>query len=151
MPWCGVDPSPMRPHPRCCTPAPPSPRPGWKPCRLWPPPSRPWVCPTAFAPAGALVPCLVLATAALSRLAMHATIAVSRAGEQGKGFAVVATEVKALARRTAKATQESGKQISAMQETTGACADAGHPIGQVVDELAGSARTVAAGPATEDG
>ena len=39
----------------------------------------------------------------------------ARAGEAGKGFAVVASEVKALATATAKATDEVGVQIAAMQ------------------------------------
>ncbi|MCB1492742.1 MAG: hypothetical protein KDJ77_13270, partial [Rhodobiaceae bacterium] len=39
----------------------------------------------------------------------------ARAGEAGKGFAVVASEVKSLATQTAKATDEIGQQIAAMQ------------------------------------
>jgi methyl-accepting chemotaxis protein len=54
-------------------------------------------------------------------LALNATIEAARAGEAGRGFAVVASEVKALATQTAKATEEIGSQVTAVQgETTGA-------------------------------
>ncbi len=43
---------------------------------------------------------------------------MARAGEAGRGFAVVASDVKALAARTAKATDEIGTQIGVMQTAT---------------------------------
>ncbi|MCA0405966.1 MAG: cache domain-containing protein [Proteobacteria bacterium] len=51
-------------------------------------------------------------------LALNATIEAARAGDAGRGFAVVASEVKDLAGQTARATEEIGSQIHAMQSAT---------------------------------
>ncbi|MET1005093.1 MAG: methyl-accepting chemotaxis protein, partial [Propionibacteriaceae bacterium] len=56
-------------------------------------------------------------------LALNATIEAARAGDAGKGFAVVASEVKDLAQETARATEDIGSRVNAIQQDTSGAVD----------------------------
>lgn len=68
-------------------------------------------------------------------LALNATIEAARAGEAGKGFAVVANEVKELANQTAKATEEIGQKIEAIQADTKGAVTAIAEIGGIINQI----------------
>ncbi len=68
-------------------------------------------------------------------LALNATIEAARAGDAGRGFAVVANEVKELAKETARATEEIGRKIDAIQSDTRGAVDAILQIGSIINQI----------------
>jgi methyl-accepting chemotaxis protein len=83
-------------------------------------------------------------------LALNATIEAARAGDAGRGFAVVAGEVKALASQTARATDDIGAQISAMQGATKRSIQALGAIERTIREI-GEISSAIATAVTEQG
>ena len=76
-------------------------------------------------------------------LALNATIEAARAGESGKGFAVVANEVKELAKETAKATEDIGRKIEAIQADTSRSVEAIGGIVTIIDNISEFQQTIA--------
>jgi methyl-accepting chemotaxis protein len=68
-------------------------------------------------------------------LALNAAIEAARAGEHGRGFAVVADEVRKLAERTQKATQEVEISIAQLKQNTSEIQDAVEKFRVNTDEI----------------
>ena len=78
-------------------------------------------------------------------LALNATIEAARLGDAGKGFAVVATEVKELARDTAKATEEISHQIEAIQTDSKNAVEAINEITLIINKINDIQSAIASG------
>ncbi|MEU4693802.1 methyl-accepting chemotaxis protein [Actinoplanes sp. NPDC023714] len=68
-------------------------------------------------------------------LALNATIEAARAGDMGKGFAVVASEVKDLAQETARATEDIGQRVAAIQADTAGAVAAIEEISEIIARI----------------
>ena len=64
-------------------------------------------------------------------LALNAAIEAARAGEHGRGFAVVADEVRKLAERTQKATQEISITVQTLRQESGTVQDDAESIQRI--------------------
>jgi len=75
-------------------------------------------------------------------LALNAAIEAARAGEHGRGFAVVADEVRKLAERTQKATNEITISISTLQQEANGMLDNSKALNTIADESTQSVETL---------
>lgn len=68
-------------------------------------------------------------------LALNAAIEAARAGEHGRGFAVVADEVRKLAERTQKATQEVEVNISSLKQNSTTMSEISHNFSSMSSDV----------------
>jgi methyl-accepting chemotaxis protein len=84
---------------------------------------------------GNVIKVITAIAAQTNLLALNATIEAARAGELGKGFAVVASEVKDLAQETAKATEDIGQRVAAIQTDTAGAVTAIGEISEIIGRI----------------
>jgi len=75
-------------------------------------------------------------------LALNAAIEAARAGEHGRGFAVVADEVRKLAERTQKATNEITISISTLQQEANGMLDNSKALNEIAEQSTQSVETL---------
>ncbi|MDR7276464.1 methyl-accepting chemotaxis protein [Catenuloplanes atrovinosus] len=92
---------------------------------------------------GSVIKVITAIAAQTNLLALNATIEAARAGDAGKGFAVVASEVKDLAQETARATEDIGRRVEAIQADTAGAVAAIEEISAVIARISDFQTTIA--------